>query len=82
MVAGVTATAGGVLFTGETTGEFDAFDAASGKVLYRFNTGGSIAGGIATYAVGGKQYVVAVSGNQSRTSVKGGGAPTIFVFAL
>jgi len=82
MVAGVTVTAGGVLFTGETTGEFDAFDAANGKVLYRFNTGGSIAGGIATYAVGGKQYVVAVSGNQSRTSVKGGGAPTIFVFAL
>jgi alcohol dehydrogenase (cytochrome c) len=82
MVAGVTPTAGGVVFTGEMTGDFDAFDSATGKALYRFNTGGAIAGGIATYAVGGKQYVVAVSGNQSRTSVKGGGAPTIFVFSL
>jgi alcohol dehydrogenase (cytochrome c) len=82
LIAAVTPTAGGLLFTGETTGEFDAFDSANGKVLYRFNTGGSLGGGIATYAVDGKQYVVAVSGNQSRTSVKGGGAPTIFVFSL
>ena len=82
MVAAVTPTAGGVLFTGETTGEFDAFDSSNGNLLYRFNTGGSVAGGIATYAVGGKQYVTAVSGNQSRTSVKGGGAPSIFIFSL
>ena len=82
MVAAVTPTAGGVLFTGEMTGEFDAFDSASGKRLYSFNTGGAVAGGVATYTVGGKQYVAAVSGNQSRSPVAGGGAPSIFVFAL
>ncbi len=82
LVAAVTPTAGGLLFTGETTGEFDAFDSADGKLLYQFNTGGSLAGGIATYMVDGKQYIAAMSGNQSRTTVRGGGAPTIFVFAL
>jgi alcohol dehydrogenase (cytochrome c) len=82
MVAAVTATAGGLVFTGELNGAFDAFDAAGGKLLYTFNTGGSVAGGIATYMVDRKQYVAVMSGNQSRTSVKGGGSPTLFVFGL
>jgi alcohol dehydrogenase (cytochrome c) len=82
MVAAVTTTAGGVLFTGEGTGSFDAFDSADGKLLYQFNTGGAVAGGIATYAVAGKQYVAVTSGNRSRTGLAAAGSPTIFVFSL
>ena len=82
MVAAVTPTAGGVLFTGEMPGEFDAFDSANGKRLYSFNTGGAVAGGIATYTADGKQYVAAVSANQSRSPVACDGAPSIFIFAL
>lgn len=82
MLAGVTPTAGGVVFTGGTNGKFLAFDARSGRVLYSFNTGGSIGGGISTYAVDGRQYVMVASGNASLTFSSYGGAATIFVFAL
>src|SRR5260221_9911920 len=48
MVAAVTTTAGNLVLTGELTGDFDVFDARSGDVLYRFNTGGPMGGGIVT----------------------------------
>jgi PQQ-dependent dehydrogenase (methanol/ethanol family) len=82
MVAGLTPTAGGVVFTGAPTGEFWALKAATGEVLYEFNTGGSIAGGISTYAVNGRQYVAVTSGSASKTIWNSTGAPTLLVFAL
>ncbi len=83
MVGAVTTTAGGVVMAGELTGDFMVFDAANGKELYRFNTGGSMGGGIASYSLGGTQYVAAVSGNPSPFWVDANpGAPTVFVFAL
>jgi len=36
-------------------------DGRDGSVLYRSNTGGAISGGMVTYQVGGKQYVVVFS---------------------
>jgi outer membrane protein assembly factor BamB len=45
LVAAVTVTSGGMLFTGDLNNDFLAIDAANGKTLYRFNTGGSIGGG-------------------------------------
>ena len=42
MVGGVATSAGGVVMTGELTGDFLVFDAANGKELFRFNTGGPI----------------------------------------
>ena len=83
MVAAVTATKGNVIFTGEVTGDFLALDARSGKVLYTFNTGGAIGGGVVTYEEGGKQYVAVMSGRPSAHWVnKYPGAPTVFLFAL
>ncbi len=83
MVAAVTSTAGGVVMTGELNGDFVVFDAADGKALYRFNTGGPIGGGVATYSIGGTQYVAVVSGSPSPFWVdQNPGAPTVFVFAL
>ncbi len=81
MVAAVTATAGGVLFAGEMTGDFLAFDAADGRELYRFNTGAGLLGGVVTYAVGGRQYAAAVSGGGSYNFGREG-SPTVFVFAV
>jgi outer membrane protein assembly factor BamB len=60
--AAVTATSGGVLFTGDLDNNFLVLDAASGKTLYRFNTGGSVGGGVLTYELNGKQYVATTSG--------------------
>ena len=83
MVAAVTTTAGNLLFTGELGGDFLALDARTGREVYRFNTGGSIGGGVVTYAAGGKQYVAVASGSPSNFWVdQYPGAPTIVIFAL
>ena len=83
MVAAVTTTSGNIVLTGELTGDFIVLDAVSGDVLYRFNTGGSIGGGIVTYEIGGKQYVGVMSGRPSGFWIdKNPGAPTVFLFAL
>ncbi|HKI95129.1 MAG TPA: PQQ-binding-like beta-propeller repeat protein [Gemmatimonadales bacterium] len=81
MVAAVTTTAGGLVFTGEATGDFLAFDAATGKKLFDFDTGAGIYGGVATYAVHGRQYVATTSGGGS-LNFGGGGGATVFVFGL
>lgn len=83
MIATVTATAGGLLLTGELTGDFKALDSKTGKELYRFNTGGAIAGGISVYASDGREYMSVASGNASRSSLWGTtGAASVFVFSL
>lgn len=81
MLAGVTPTAGGVTFTGCMNGDLMAFDSATGKLLYRNHTQGSIAGGVITYAVNGKQYVAATSGNISRLTWGAQGKPSIVIYA-
>lgn len=81
LVAGVVATAGGVLFTGDLNNDFMAIDADNGKVLYRFNTGGSIGGGVVSYQCKGKQYVATTSGSVS-AFFGGSGLPAVVVFAL
>ena len=81
MYAAVTPTAGGVLFTGDLNGDFIVVNAATGAVIYRFDTGGPIAGGIVTYENKGKQYVAVASGN-SGGSIPLQGASTIVIFGL
>ncbi|MGH8377557.1 MAG: PQQ-binding-like beta-propeller repeat protein, partial [Gammaproteobacteria bacterium] len=82
VVAGVTPTAGGVVFTGDMAGNLYAFDATTGKVLLKYDSGGSLAGGVITYAVHGKQYVALTSGNVSRLTFNSSGSPTLVVMAL
>jgi alcohol dehydrogenase (cytochrome c) len=83
LIAGVAVAAGGVVFTGELTGDALALDARNGKVLWRFNTGGPVGGGVITYAVGGTQYVAVGSGYPSSFWVtEHHGAATLFLFAL
>jgi alcohol dehydrogenase (cytochrome c) len=70
-----------VLFTGDLNGDFMVVDARSGKVVYRFDTGGPIAGGVVTYEKNGKQYVAVAAGN-SGGSIPLQGASTIVIFGL
>ena len=65
VVAGVTPTAGGLVFTADLTGLFRAFDAESGAVLYELDTGQSIGGGIVSYSAAGKQRIGVASGMKS-----------------
>jgi len=81
LVAGITATSGGMLFTGDLNNDFLAIDASNGKTLYRFNTGGTVGGGVISYEIGGKQYVATTSGVVSGF-FGGSGTSAIIVFAL
>ena len=81
-MAGVTHTAGGLVLTGDVAGNLYAFDEATGKVAFQTNLGGAIAGGVMTYAVGGRQYVAATAGNVGRTTFGVLGSPTLVVLAL
>ena len=79
MIAAVTPTAGGLVFTGDLNGNLLALDATSGKIVYRYDTKNAIAGGIITYRSGGTQYVAAAAGNTSFVAWKVTGKPTLFV---
>jgi outer membrane protein assembly factor BamB len=67
---GLLATAGGVVFSATTEGSFIALDAATGKLLWRYNSGAQLAASPVSYAVDGRQYV----------SISGTGA--VLTFAL
>jgi alcohol dehydrogenase (cytochrome c) len=82
MIGAVTPSAGGVVFTGGGDGMFLALDRRTGRVLYSFNTGGGIGGGVASYMVNGRQYVAVASGGFGLLPFGVAGAPTLVVFAL
>ncbi|MDB6082916.1 MAG: pyrrolo-quinoline quinone [Gammaproteobacteria bacterium] len=82
VASGITVTGGGVVLAGDEAGWFLALDAKTGKVLYRFMTGGPVAGGISTYEAGGKEYIAVTSGNSSRDISAASAAATLVVFGL
>ncbi|MDB6082769.1 MAG: Pyrrolo-quinoline quinone [Gammaproteobacteria bacterium] len=86
MVAGVTATAGDVIFAGELSGDLLALDARTGEVLLRRALGGPAGGGVVTYTAHGMQHVAVVSGfvgvyNMIAPEI-GGGNTTVTIFRL
>lgn len=88
--SGVLATAGGVVFSGRLTGEFEAFDSDTGKKLWQFQTGSGVEGQPVTWEQGGVQYVAVssgiggvytlFSGDERLKNVPAGGS--LWVFAL
>jgi alcohol dehydrogenase (cytochrome c) len=79
VIAGVTATAGGLVMTGDSAGNFLVLDSGSGALLKKIATGGAMAGGVITYGVYGHQYVAVTSGNVSRTAFGALGKPTVII---
>jgi len=83
-------TGGGLVFGGDIAGRFRAFDQKSGKVLWETNLGAPVAGYPISYAVDGKQYILASTGgslsagglNALTPEIKPGTSNAIFVFAL
>lgn len=88
MCSSVLATGGDLVFTGEPTGEFNAYDARTGDLLWHFQTGSGHHSNPTTYSIGGRQYIAVPVGWGSW--VEGFlpgmlGAPhgdALFVFAL
>lgn len=65
VLAGVTPTAGGLVFSADLGGMLRAFNAENGAVLWQVNTGQSAGGGIITYVAGGRQLLGVASGMKS-----------------
>jgi len=65
IVAGVTPTAGDVVFTADLAGDVFALDQNSGLVLWQTSTGQSIGGGLVVYRAGGHQLLGVASGMKS-----------------
>jgi alcohol dehydrogenase (cytochrome c) len=57
------ATAGDLVFHGDMSRRFRAFDAATGKQLWETILGGNISVSTITYAVNGKQYIAVMTGD-------------------
>ncbi len=60
--SGVLATAGGLVFHGETGGDFAAVDSRTGKTLWTFRCNDSWRASPMTYMIDGRQYIAAVVG--------------------
>jgi alcohol dehydrogenase (cytochrome c) len=78
MVGGALATAGNLVFTGEGNGWFDAFNAKTGKKLWRFNLGAGVNAPPVTYQVNGEQYVAVAAGGNYQLNFPRGDAIAIF----
>ena len=64
MMGGALATAGGLTFTGEGNGNFNAYDSKTGKLLWQFNGGAGCNSAPMTFKHGGEQFIaVACGGN-------------------
>src|SRR5579859_5069023 len=85
---GVLVTAGGLVFSGILTGQFEAFDADTGQKLWSFQTGAGIEGQPVTWEQDGVQYVavatgqggayVVYAGDERLSNVPAGGSLQVF----
>jgi PQQ-dependent dehydrogenase (methanol/ethanol family) len=78
MIGGILATAGGLVFTGESNGWFKAYDANDGKILWKFQAGAGVNAPPSSYMVGGKQYVVVAAGGNVQVNSKRGNSIIAF----
>ncbi len=81
MIGGVLSTAGGLLFTGEGNGQFKAYDAETGSVLWNFQAGAGVNAPPSSYTVGGKQYIVVAAGGNTQLDYKRGNNIIAFTLA-
>jgi len=80
ILAGVTPTAGGLVFAADLGGTLYAFDAANGSVLWQTATGQSMGGGIVSYLAGGRQLIGVAAGMKSPIWPGGSAASQIVVY--
>jgi PQQ-dependent dehydrogenase (methanol/ethanol family) len=76
---GTLVTAGDVLFVGETTGWFRAYDARSGRKLWEYFCGAGVDAPAVSFALDGTQYVGVAAGGSRYADLQG---DAVLVFAL
>ena len=83
--SGVTATAGGLVFTALQDGWIVAYNDETLEELWRFNVGTALKGAPVTYAIGPKQYLAVQAGGRHLHPVKYDNlqdSSYLFIFAL
>jgi alcohol dehydrogenase (cytochrome c) len=80
MMGGSLVTAGGLTFTGEGNGNFNAYNSKTGKQLWQFNAGAGCNSAPMTFTHGGEQFVAVACGGNFQLSYPLGNA--VFVFGL
>jgi alcohol dehydrogenase (cytochrome c) len=78
MMGGSLATAGGLNFTGEGNGNFNAYDSKSGKMLWQFNAGAGCNSAPMTFTHGGEQFIAVACGGNFQLSFPLGDALLVF----
>jgi alcohol dehydrogenase (cytochrome c) len=61
--SGVLSTAGGLVFTGDSEGNFIALDAKTGQAIWHFQMGGAVYAAPMAYAIDGKEYIAIAAGS-------------------
>jgi len=82
ILAAVTPTGGGIVFTADMGGTIYAFNATNGNILWQLATGQSIGGGIVAYNAGGRELVGIASGMKSPVWPGGSQSSKIVVYGL
>lgn len=80
MVGGTVSTAGGLTFTGEANGYFDALETKTGARLWHFQTGAGVNAAPIVFQAGQHEYVAVASGGNRQLGTNYGDA--VFVFRL
>jgi PQQ-dependent dehydrogenase (methanol/ethanol family) len=76
---GTLATAGGLVFMGETGGWIRAYDARDVRVLWSFFCGAGVDGSPISYELDGRQYIAVPAGGSWYSQLRGN---SLFIFAL
>ena len=80
MMGGALSTAGGLTFTGEGNGNFNAYNSKTGKLLWQYNGGAGCNSAPMSFEQGGEQFIAVACGGNAQLSYPLG--DVVFVFGL
>jgi alcohol dehydrogenase (cytochrome c) len=80
MMGGGLATAGGLTFTGEGNGNFNAFDSRTGKLLWKFNGGAGCNSAPMSFTFKGEQFIAVACGGNFQLNYPLGNS--VYVFGM
>ena len=80
MMGGSLATAGGLVFTGEGNGHFNAYDSRTGKLLWQFQAGAGCNSAPMSYSFKGEQFIAVACGGNAQLAFPLGDA--VYLFGL
>jgi PQQ-dependent dehydrogenase (methanol/ethanol family) len=80
LIGGLLATCGGLVFTGEGNGHFNAYDSSSGKLLWQTKADAGVNAPPISYEIDGVQYIAVAAGGNSIFGYTAG--DNVMVYAL